>query len=149
MVKQIRSKNVLEIAEAEGITNGTRFDEMAHKHPDRTYNHLVRYLLGYGFMGGRLFPVCKLLGSNNNSKKHVTNECVFFDNIRRSTLEKIGEITGTGNLDDLQYWINVIYFGPYLSWNSTQITKLLGLLKRFVCRLYLDSPSDRLNTFNI
>jgi hypothetical protein len=132
------------MVEAENIQLGTRFDEMSdkylYKYPDRRDGHLIRYLLGYGFMDKRLFPECKLCGSNNNSRKHVTNECVFFNDLRRNTLENIGKIIDVANLDDLEYWVNVIYFGPYLSWNSTKITKLIGTLKKFACSLYLDRP---------
>ena len=74
--KQIRTINVRDMAESEGIQLGHRFNEMSdkflYKYPDRRDNLLVRYMLGYGFMDKRLFPKCKLCESQENRKLHVT-----------------------------------------------------------------------------
>lgn len=143
-VKQIRDINVSQMAAAEGIQIGCRFNEMIdkvlYKYPDRRDNFLVSYMLSYGFFDSRLFPKCKLCGSDENSKLHVTNDCPHFDQLRKKTLKQVGNLIGVSNLDDLGYWLEVIYYSPYIGWTEKQIRKLLEVMKKFTVSLYMERP---------
>lgn len=142
--KSICDKSMKQAAEAEGIEFGDRFKEIIHKHmyrfPDRRENLTTMWLLNWGFFEPRLFPVCGLCGGEN-SRKHVTNDCPFYEELRVKTLKQIGRVLHLGNLEksgNLHDWLLNIYFAPGLKWNTNQMRGVVNVLKTFCASLYMD-----------
>ena len=84
---------------------------------DKRDGHMIRYLVNHGFFKERYLPICKNCGEAN-SRKHVTNYCPAFDEIRVSTWKELDELRKTRvktkdiYKEDLEKAFLDIYFKP-------------------------------------
>ena len=115
---------------------GPRYREIHRKNYymawDKRYRHLIRYLVNQGFFKGRYIPKCPFCNSDN-SRKHVTNVCPKFENIRGKTWVNLGK---TRNIEpykgDLESAILDVYFNP-----GENCQKELEVLKSFAVQLII------------
>jgi hypothetical protein len=139
----VQRKSVFEIGKREGIDIGSRFyssfQKNMYKFPDKRDALMIRYFVKFGFFDSRLFPICQLC-KGPNSRTHVTDECSYFDELRKGTLAKIGRLTGDTNLTGLEAWLMTIYFAPHSKWKENTLRKLLEVAKAFSTSLYIDRP---------
>jgi hypothetical protein len=148
--ERVQKRSVFEIAKREGISIGSRFknsfDTHLYKYPDKRDGLMMRYFVKFGFFDSRLFPICKLCLRDNkeipNSRKHVTDECIYFEELRMKTLDKIGQLIDCNNISGLEDWLMTIYFAPHLKWSDKTLSKLLEVVKSFSASLYIDRPKS-------
>ncbi len=140
----ILSKSIRDAAKFEGVVIGPRYMEVVTKYmyrwPDRRENLVVRWLIKFGFFDSRLFPMSEYC-EGENSRRHVTNECPYFRDLRDTTLRKMGTQLGIGNLHnggDLEELLLPTYFCPPLDWTKKQMRNMVTILKEFASSLYID-----------
>jgi hypothetical protein len=135
----IGEHSLKEMASNDGIIIGDKFREMFKKNYfvawDKRDNHLIRYLVNHGFWKGRFFPKCRHCGELN-SRKHVTNECKLFDDLRNIILNELKK-TRRGIVQDLEKAILDVYFNP-----GENFQKELEILKRFAIQLVITSCQE-------
>ena len=114
--KFINTLSITSLAMEDGITLGVRY-RLLHRTKyfkawDKRDYYLIRYLVNHGFFKERFIPLCEHCGEEN-SRKHVTNDCPAFESVRAWTWGKLQERrTLSKYKGDLEYAILDVYFNP-------------------------------------
>jgi hypothetical protein len=133
----IETKSINEIAKKLEVKLGTTFKGNLKKYyyvyPDKRDALLFRYIVNYGFFNPRLFPVCQYC-DQANSRKHVTNDCDHFYDVRSKLKDQLDGIDVT----DLEQTIIDIYFSSdNIDWKKHKCYKMIDTLKKFISELYI------------
>ena len=146
----VYDKSVHETAQDYGIIIGSKFSyqlkKILYKYPHKGDFLLIKYLINFGFFDNRLFPKCELCGQLGNSRTHVTNECKYFEDAGKTTLEKIEEIIGARWIEHssmLEEWILRIYFCPGINSNDKTMRILVETIRSFASHLYTARPKKK------
>jgi hypothetical protein len=130
------SKN--QLANELGIKIGSDYYDTHSKYyfmfPDKRDGHLIRYLLDFGFYKNRFCEICKHCGQAN-SRKHVTNDCIAFDELRQRTRRKLQKASGVILGEDLEASILGAYFNPP---NIKKVSEVLDVIKGFSIELIIE-----------
>jgi len=103
---------------------------------------MIRYLVNHGFFKARYLPTCKHCGEAN-SKKHFTNYCPVFDEIRASAWKELDELRKTRvklkdiYKEDLEKAFLDIYFKP-----RSICEKEIEVLKKFSLQLAITNSKN-------
>ena len=134
--KYIADNSVEYLAMTQGIEVGKDYRLLHNKRYYKAYDykdkHMMNYLLDHGFWKGRYFPKCELCGADN-SRKHVTNECHAFSELRNRTIKDIKKHMKEYDMNDLEKILLDIYYKP-----TEEKKKVLEIVKNFSTSLIIE-----------
>lgn len=113
---------------------------------DKRDGHMIRYLVNHGFYKARFIPLCKHCGEAN-SRKHVTNECPAFDDLRERAWDELDELRKTRVKMKIQFEGDLekafldAYFKP-----RRESAKELEVLKKFSLQLAITNAKNSVDS---
>ena len=123
--KDIKERTTTACSKEIGIEIGEGFWKVIgslFQYPDGRDHYLIKYFIGYGYISEHFKSSCPHCGEKNCCRRHVTNYCVKFDELRKKTLLEIGKLIGVSNFTsentDVEKLLFDLYFNPRVTKNS-------------------------------